>query len=168
MMIYTTTHKGHTATRRSDGHLQARYTHAVWTRDPQGKWHCQAFASRLDLAQKQLASFAKFHGDAAIAPVTAELKPVKHKPGVDFPGESFKLAGVLFEKDQDGYFSGRRGAYKGWEICVRCTGKVFSAVIYPANQPDNWNVRHYVANGGLESRVVKAKEIIDGLPPLHN
>jgi hypothetical protein len=175
MMIYTTTHAGFTSTRRSDGHTQPRYTHAVWSEDPEGKWHCQAYTSRLELAQYQQRSYAKFHRQAVIAPVVAEFREVKRKGPVDFPGETFKRCGIEFKipaewTASDGPPSphSRVGTYKRWTIYLRCSGKVFSAVVYPSEQPDNWNTRHYVANGGLDSRVEKAKEIINGLPPLHS
>lgn len=80
--IYTTTHEGQTATRKSAGHIAQEYTHAVWVQDRKGEWGCYAYSSRLDLAQKRAAEYSRHYEggwvqSVAVVPVTCEIKLTK-------------------------------------------------------------------------------------------
>jgi hypothetical protein len=80
--IYTTTHAGKTEGRKSAGHTEQQYFFAVWARKDKcqywdGEWHCQCYASRLDLAQARAREYAKIGCDVEIVPVTAVIKLTK-------------------------------------------------------------------------------------------
>jgi hypothetical protein len=157
--IYTTTHMGQTASRRSARHLEQIYTHAIWVKgNKNGVWCCEAYTSRPDLAQARASEFRRcsWVAEVAIVPVTCEFKTVKPKPDVTYPGEHFEVEGVQFAPDRQ---YGRAGNYQGWVILLTCTGRVFRCVATDAAR--TWNVRIYVGNGGLESRVRAMKAEID-------
>jgi hypothetical protein len=79
-VTYTTTHAGHTATRKSAGHTEQQYHFAVWCADKgQSNWTCEAYASRRDLAEARVREFSGWRRecDFVIALVTAEIKLTK-------------------------------------------------------------------------------------------
>lgn len=78
-VTYTTTMFEFTASRKSAGHIAQQYTHAVWAGKPGLAWTCEAYASRLDLAQARAREFERMGYAVAIAPVTAEVKLTKRQ-----------------------------------------------------------------------------------------
>jgi len=157
MIIYTTTHEGQTATRKSAGHGKQEYHFAIWVKGDASGWTCEAYTSRMDLAHARANEFRRFYTDVAIAPVSAEAKAVKARPTVDFPGETFTMCDVNFSGGNDTY--ARFGTYRGWSIRLTCSGRIFRAAAL-LNDND-WQNRLYVPNGGLESRVKAIKAAID-------
>lgn len=80
--IYTTTHAGHTASRKSARHLEQEYFFAVWVANAgDSNWSCEAYSSRRDLAEKRAAEIRRYVGkyDVVVAPVTAEIKLTKRQ-----------------------------------------------------------------------------------------
>jgi hypothetical protein len=80
---YTSSHAGVSASRRSAGHIKQEYTHAIWVQSKNNQtWSCEAYSSRLDLAQKRAAEFSRETGwvqKVAIEPVTCEIKLTKRQ-----------------------------------------------------------------------------------------
>ncbi len=162
MMIYTTTYEGHVETRKSAGHLEPIYKFAVWglgTWKGKAQWGVLCYCSRMELAQAQLRQRQAHYGagNINIAAVTAELKAVKPKPDVDFPGAEFELGGIKFDSNTPRY--SRVGEYQGWKVLLSCTGRVFRASA--TRDLDTWSGRLYVANGGLKTRIEAIKAAID-------
>jgi hypothetical protein len=160
--IYTTTHAGVTETRTSAGHREAKYKFAAWVQVKDGSWHCRSFNSRSDLAHKEIArANPSYYLATAVVPVTCEIKTVKAKPIVAFPGTEFERSGIKFVPDAK-WPTSRVGEYRGYKISLRCTGTSFAAYGQLPEEP-GLHARSSIGApcGGLDSRVEKVKAAID-------
>jgi hypothetical protein len=79
--IYTSTHEGQTASRKSARHLEQEYFFAIWVANAgAGNWSCEAYTSRMDLAQARASEFRRAGKyDVAIVPLTCEIKLTKRQ-----------------------------------------------------------------------------------------
>lgn len=73
--IYTSTVEGHTATRKSARHIKQEYFFAIWHADAgHSNWTCEAYSSRLDLAQRRAADYQSTNAQVRIVPVQCTIK----------------------------------------------------------------------------------------------
>jgi hypothetical protein len=86
--IYTSTHQGQTARRKSAGHIKQQYFFAIWVLSrpywqPEAEytWSCEAYASRINLAQATARSWEKSQAtkEVAIVPVACTVKLTKRQ-----------------------------------------------------------------------------------------
>ncbi len=161
MIIYTTTKNGAVATRKSAGHREQKYFFAVWCGNS-----CQAYTSRRDLAEARVREFRGYKSmvdaDLTIEPVTCELKVVKEKAAVDFPGQEFEMGGVKFGPDAKYHFA-RQGHYRGYTVRLSTSGKTFRAQAQPAElSKHDWAQTLYTkVPGSLQSRLDLIKRLVD-------